>query len=93
MINVKGYVIVLGLDWLQKNILHVDWASSTLVVSCEGVHHKTYPDNVDQMMKDHKFVRIPKTLEEQHEFIKELPYIQLLTHLILQNGSITVLIQ
>lgn len=62
--EVKCYDIILGLDWVRQNKPHVDWATSTLVVSQEGVHHKVYPKLVDQLMKDHIFVLITKTQED-----------------------------
>ncbi|KAJ9058046.1 hypothetical protein DSO57_1016387 [Entomophthora muscae] len=65
VIDFPKFDIVLGLDWLQKNNPHVDWATSVLTVKCEGVNHQIYPDSVDQLLCDHVFVRITKTLDEK----------------------------
>ena len=68
--EVEGFDIVLGLDWLRQNKPHVNWATSTLTISQEGVHHKVYPETVDQLMRDHIFVRITETQEEQEDLSK-----------------------
>ncbi|KAJ9056687.1 hypothetical protein DSO57_1030403 [Entomophthora muscae] len=48
VIDFPKFDIVLGLDWLQKNNPHVDWATSVLTIKREGVNHQIYPDSVCQ---------------------------------------------
>lgn len=40
---------------------HVDWTTSILFDNTEGVHHKFYPNTVDQLMKDHIILSITET--------------------------------
>ncbi|KAJ9051182.1 hypothetical protein DSO57_1007023 [Entomophthora muscae] len=39
VIDFPKFNIVLGLDGLQRNNPHVDWATSALTIKCEGVNH------------------------------------------------------
>ncbi|KAJ9073183.1 hypothetical protein DSO57_1019232 [Entomophthora muscae] len=67
VINFPKFNIVLGLDWLQRNNPHVDWATSVLTIKCEGVDHQIYPDSLDQLLRDHVFVRITETLDKKEK--------------------------
>lgn len=46
----EDYKIFLRIKWLRQDKRHFNWATSTLVVSYEGVHHNIYPETVDQMI-------------------------------------------
>ncbi|KAJ9087523.1 hypothetical protein DSO57_1032493 [Entomophthora muscae] len=39
VIDFPKFDIVLGLDWLQKNNPHIDWAASVLTIKREVVNH------------------------------------------------------
>ena len=65
VIDFPRFDIVLGLDWLQKNNPHVDWATLVLTIKCEGVNHQIYPDTVDQLLRNHVFLCITETLDKQ----------------------------
>lgn len=65
--DVEELNVVLGLNRLRQNKPHVNWFTSTIFVSHEGVYHKIYSETVDLMMNDHIFVQITKTLEEQDD--------------------------
>ncbi|KAJ9060469.1 hypothetical protein DSO57_1030638 [Entomophthora muscae] len=47
---------------VTKNNPHIDWATSVLTIKREGVNHQIYPDSVDQLLRNHVFVRITETL-------------------------------
>ncbi|KAJ9053866.1 hypothetical protein DSO57_1020307 [Entomophthora muscae] len=47
VIEFPKFDIVLGLDWLQKNNPHVDWATLVLTIKREDVNHQIYLDLVD----------------------------------------------
>ncbi|KAJ9071070.1 hypothetical protein DSO57_1000746 [Entomophthora muscae] len=65
VIDFPRFDIVLGLDWLQKNNPHVDWATSVLTIKRRGVNHQIYPDSVDQLLRNHVFVSITETLDKK----------------------------
>ena len=65
VIEFPRFDVVLGLDWLRRHNPHVDWVTSVLTIKREGVNHQIYPDTVDQLLRDHVFVRITETQEEQ----------------------------
>ncbi|KAJ9088837.1 hypothetical protein DSO57_1019115 [Entomophthora muscae] len=67
VIDFPKFDIVLGLDWLLKNNPHLDWAISVLTIKREGVNHQIYPDSVDQLLRDHVFVRITKTQDKKKD--------------------------
>ncbi|KAJ9059980.1 hypothetical protein DSO57_1035801 [Entomophthora muscae] len=62
VIDFPKFDIVPGLDWLQKNNPHVDWATSVLTIKCEGDNHQIYSDSVDQLLRNYVFVHITKTV-------------------------------
>lgn len=67
--EVKWFVIVLALNWLRQNITHVNWATSTLIISREDLNHKFYPESVGQSMKDNVF-SVSKKLRMSESFLR-----------------------
>ncbi|KAJ9071837.1 hypothetical protein DSO57_1033165 [Entomophthora muscae] len=65
VIDFPKFDIVLGLDWLQNNNHHLNWAASVLTIKREGVNHQVYPDSVDQLLGNHVFVHITETLDKR----------------------------
>ena len=65
ILDLPSYNVILGLDWLKRNNPRVNWPTSTLTIKQEGMNHQTYPDTVDNLLKDYIFVRIKDTEDEQ----------------------------
>lgn len=65
--NFKGCDIVLGINWLHHNKQHIDWATFILIARQEGFRHKTYPEIMDQLIKDHIFMWITEALDNQED--------------------------
>ncbi|KAJ9078406.1 hypothetical protein DSO57_1006819 [Entomophthora muscae] len=82
VIDFPKFDIVLGLDWLQKNNPHIDWATSVLAIKCEGVNHQTYPDSVDQLLYNHVFVRITET------FVRKRPDTSCITEILWEKSTV-----
>ena len=53
--------IIAGLNWLRQLKPVIDWESSVLTVSRNGVNYKVYPYSADYRMKDFIFVRLVET--------------------------------
>lgn len=56
----KGYDIVLGLNWIRQTNPHVNGAMSTLVFSRKESYHKDYLETIYHFMKDHIFLKSPR---------------------------------
>ena len=66
--KIKGIVcqnlnvdIIVGLNWLRQLKPVINWESSVLTVSRNGVNYKVYPYSADYRMKDFIFVRLVET--------------------------------
>ncbi|KAJ9064999.1 hypothetical protein DSO57_1024520 [Entomophthora muscae] len=43
----------------------MDWATLILTIKRECVNHQIYPESVDQLLRNHVFVRITETLDKK----------------------------